>query len=80
MRIKLSKTAVKHGGGSFPFRWVSGLTKTEREMVKKGKQVGFESPKHHYSQSGFKMVVNKGYGWQYREPTGEELKVLKKKR
>ena len=34
-----SKTGVQHGYGTAKYKWVSGLTKTEREAVRAGKRV-----------------------------------------
>jgi len=37
MKVKkiISETAVIHGRGSDPYKWVSGLTKSERETVRR---------------------------------------------
>lgn len=35
----ISKTGKQHGYGRDPYKWVSGLTKEEKEAVKAGKVV-----------------------------------------
>lgn len=79
IRIIESKTAVKHGYGSMPRRWVSGLTVKERVAVKSGHLVFFRIHKRHWTQSGYK-VVTYWYGkWDSREPTDAELRRIKAK-
>ena len=72
-----SHTAVKHGWGSSPYRWVSGLTQAERDAVQAGHMVWFEIEPTHYTQSGYKVVFLSRWGrWDTREPTPEELKAI----
>lgn len=79
MKVKESKTAVKHGGGSMPYRWVSKLTDAERELVRKGGLVFFRVPKKHYTQSGFKVVTYYRGKYGFREPTDSELRLVRRK-
>lgn len=74
-----STTAVRHGSGSDPFRWVSFLTAKEREIVRKGGKVYFKSSKRNYLQSGFKIVTYYAGKYGFREPSDSELKEIKKK-
>ena len=75
-----STTALQHGAGGDPFRWVSGLTPSEREAVRTGTAtVFFMTTEYsgHYSQSGFKVVkppYNNTYG--FREPTALEMDII----
>jgi len=80
MAIIESKTAVKHGGGSLPYRWVSGLTDKERAAVRKGELVFFRVPKTHYTQSGYKVVTYYFGKYGFREPNDVEMRKIKAKR
>jgi len=74
-----SLTAEKHGYGSMPHRWVSGLTKAEHAAVKRGEIVWFRIPKTHYTQSGYKVVTYYYGKWDSREPTSSELRIITKR-
>jgi len=76
--MKKATTGKIHGGGSMPFRWVSGLTKKDQELVKAGKKVYLKTGKTHYTQSGYKIIKYSGHGYQFREPTDNELAQIKK--
>lgn len=41
--VLISSTAVQHGFGSYPYKWVSHLTPEERAYVKSGGYVVFRS-------------------------------------
>ena len=77
MRLVKSCTAEKHGYGSMPWRWVSGLTAGERDAVRNGDIVYFEINKTSYMQSGFKIVTHSDRGWDCREPNAIELENIK---
>jgi len=69
-----SDTAIQHGSGSF--RWVSGLSKKEREAVKNGEMVYFESFKTYHTQSGYKIVSYRCGRYGSKEPNDAELKEI----
>ena len=78
--MQKSETAVKHGYGSMPYRWVSGLTPGEKESVRRGVPVYFTIHKTHHAQSGYKIVViRNGKIFDSREPTDSELAEILKK-
>ena len=72
-----SKTAQKKGWGRDLYRSVTRLTATERQAVKDGHIVWFSFSPWHYMQSGYKVVTYNAYGYDSREPTSYELKVLR---
>ncbi len=72
-----STTAIKHGYGSMPHRWVSGLTDIERDAVKNNTEiVYFVINKTHYTQSGYKIVTYYFGKYDSREPTNQELNLI----
>ena len=74
-----SKTALKVGWGSMPYRYVTRLTPDEKQAVKDGHVVWFSFPPWHYKQSGFKVVIYRFTTARFdsREPTTDELERLK---
>jgi len=81
MRI-IRSAAVRHGWGSARYRWVSGLTKEEKEAVKNGDLVYFRITPWHYKQSGIKVIARRPYErtcyWDCREPSEEERKAIER--
>lgn len=71
-----SLTAVKHGWGRDSYRWVSGLTKCERQAVKDGVLVWFAIKPWHYMQSGYKVVTYKRGRYDAREPNDREISQI----
>jgi hypothetical protein len=71
-----SRTALKHGWGTAPWRWVSGLTPAERRAVKNGGIVFFRFIAWHWSQTGVKVVTYRNERYDAREPTPSELAVI----
>lgn len=60
----ISTTAVIHGRGSSKFKWVSDLTKEERDAVHRGELVLVRDHNSHPSTTEYKQV-SYNYG-QYR--------------
>lgn len=53
----ISQTGTIHGRGSMPYRWVSGLTATERALVRDGGTVLVRDENQHYMCTPYKMVT-----------------------
>ena len=54
MRIMVSESGEIHGMGSQPYRWVSKLTKSERDHVRAGGIVLIRDTNTHYMATDFK--------------------------
>ena len=55
--IIISQTAVIHGRGRMPHKWVSGLTKEEKAAVKEGKTVLIRDHNKHVTCVDYKQVT-----------------------
>lgn len=55
--ILISQTGTLHGRGSDKFKWVSGLTAEERELVKNGGIVLIKTPYKHHTVTEYKIVT-----------------------
>jgi hypothetical protein len=65
-----------------PHKWVSGLSKNERDALKEKKAVVLvlDSSAHHYTQCGVKQVTYWHGKYGHREATAEQCKIIKRKR
>lgn len=63
-QVIISETGKIHGRGSEPYKWVSGLTKSEREAVKRGETVLIYDGNKHPMCTEYKQVTyhNGRYG------------------
>ena len=80
MTVIFSKTGELHGAGSAPYKWVSRLTRREREAVKQGALVVIRSRQKRWQHAGHppyrKAVLTGKYRWVHRVPTpGECLHI-----
>ena len=55
--VIISETGKINGRGSMPYKWVSGLTKSERDAVKNGKTVLIADDNDHPMCTPFKQVI-----------------------
>lgn len=72
-KIIFSKTGEVHGYGSEPYKWVSRLTKAERDAVKNGETVIVEADRKSGGGNGTgtyyrQVTYNPGYGYGHRVP------------
>lgn len=75
--VMRSDTGVIRGRGSDPWKWVAGLTASERRAVKRGGLVYLVDPEAgHYTQSGYKVVLYRSGKYYHREPTPEQLRAI----
>ena len=72
-----SKTARKNGWGRARYRSVTNLTKAERFAVRAGILVWFRYQPWHYTQSGYKIVIENGDRFDSREPSSDQLASIK---
>ena len=56
MKILISKTGKINGRGSDKYKWVSFLSKNERDAVRKGEVVLIEDTNTHYATTKYKQV------------------------
>lgn len=74
MNIIISETGEIHGRGSMPHKWVSHLSKTEREHVKNGGSVLIcDKEAHHNTQCGWKQVIYRNGRYFHREATQKQI-------
>jgi len=66
MRIMVSESGEIHGMGSQPYRWVSKLTKSERDHVRAGGIVLIRDTNTHYMATDFKRVTLYNGKFSYR--------------
>ncbi len=64
LEVIVSDTGTINGRGSDKYKWVSGLSKTEREAVRAGEIVLIRDKNPHKTTTEYKQVtyVNKKYG------------------
>jgi len=72
--VIVSDTGVIHGVGTAPFKWVSGLSDSEREAVQRGDRVFIRNPQaSHWTQSGWKIVKYRSGKYFHREPSPADV-------
>lgn len=78
--VILSDTGVIHGIGTAPWKWVSGLTESERAAVRSGSHYVFirNESAHHYTQSGYKVVRYQSGKFFHREPSAAAVAAFNK--
>ena len=77
MKVLVSTTGVINGRGSARFKWVSYLTKEERDHVKNGGTVLIEDVgASHHTQCGWKQVIYYRGKYSHREATKEQIKSI----
>lgn len=77
MDVLISGNAMINGHGSQPWKWVSGLSAAERAAVRAGGLVFVRDyTAHHYTQSGWKVVLYGGKKYYHREPTDKQKDIL----
>ena len=72
-----SKTARKNGWGKSRWRSVTHLTSEERYAVRAGVVVWFRFVPWHYTQTGYKIVIQNGDRFDSREPNADQLAFIK---
>jgi hypothetical protein len=73
-----SKTARKNGWGKSRWRSVTHLTSEERYAVRFSTAlIWFRFVPWHYTQSGFKIVIQNGDRFDSREPSSDQLLAIK---
>lgn len=70
-KIMLSVTGIINGRGSSKYRWVSGLTKAERDHVKSGGIVLIRDTCKHYMCTPFKRVTYFNGRYSHKNYYGE---------
>jgi len=78
--VILSDSGVIHGHGTAPWKWVSGLSETERAAVVEKTAVVFirDPASHHYTQCGYKVVRFQSGKFFHREPGAAQIRKFNK--
>lgn len=71
MKPIISTTAVIHGRGKHRFKWVSHLTKQEREAVHRGELVLIRDRNAHHATTEYKQVSYSYGKYTHRNYYGE---------
>lgn len=90
MKLIVSTTAESHGYGSMPYKWCSGLTRSEKQAVKAGEIVVYEDDRLSNGNNGHylrRVLHNPGRGYtrtvasnaevaEYERMTGQRVRYI----
>lgn len=68
-------SAVCNGSGTDRYRWVSGISKKQRESIPEGMAVLVDSHTQYNGQM-YKLAVYTSYGWQHRQIRDDDYTII----
>ena len=74
----ISTTGELHGSGRDPYKWVSYLTRAERQAVQDGELVLILDAPTHGGNPPYRKVVYQNGRYNHRVPTQEEQNLIEK--